>query len=121
MRLRRVSISLITIWTLLVQATAFAWSPQSPVPHAIAFPQTEQMPCHGEDGSSAMPEDGKTCCGDNCTSCSDLCTGSNAALPFQEGGLDQMMVAHFAALQAEPAVFPAFSLNRFRPPIASRS
>jgi len=120
MKLRRLLISVLAAWAVLAQTTAFAWSVHSILPHKIGDAQSQMAPschdhmAHGQDQSGAH----HCCCGDQC-SCDDFC--SSAAVPVDIAALDDLLVAHFEALQSEPDAVLSRVHLRFRPPISNPS
>ena len=121
MKLRRLLISVFAAWAVLAQTTAFAWSVHSILPHKIGDMQSQMAPsCDGHMAHGQMVHDQGSahhcCCADQC-SCDDFCSGS-AAVPADISSLDELLFAHFEALQSEPDAVLSRVHLRFRPPIS---
>jgi len=109
-------VSLLCIWTLLVQTTALAW-PMPPAQHETATMQADAMPCHAAAGHQARHSHHHDCCGDRCA-CEALCTASASAIPAVVHAIDFFVAAHFEILTDLRAAPPPTPPDRFRPPIS---
>ena len=118
MKLRRILISVFAAWAVLAQTTAFAWSVHSILPHKISETTSQVAPSCHDQMSHDQGNAHHHCCGDQC-SCDDFC--SSAAVPANIAVLDDLLVAHFEAVQSEPPPVFARVHLRFRPPISNPS
>jgi hypothetical protein len=108
----------LAVCSLLLQTSAFAWSPHSLMPHKVAPAQMQMAPCHGDASQEQVSSD--CCCHAGQCDCAAACSAVTA-LPLASLGLETLIRAHFETIRSGEQPLPPSATARFRPPISDPS